>query len=241
MLIWIIIATVGVSLISIIGLFTLSLKEEFFNKTLLFLIALSVGALLGGAFLHLLPEAAEAGENIFIFVLFGIILFLLIEKLLHWRHCHDGKCEKHPVTYLTLIGDTIHNFIDGLIIAGAFLVNWKIGLITLAAIALHEIPQELGDFAILIYGGFTKKRALILNFLTALSSILGGIIGYFVLDKITFALPYILALAAGGFIYIALADLIPELHKEGSRNKQILLFLVVIFGMILMYLLRFFE
>lgn len=241
MLIWIIGSTVVVSLVSVLAALALSIKPNFLDKVIKMLIALSIGALLGGAFLHLLPEAVTETANPFLFVLVGIVLFMLIEKLLHWRHCHEGKCEKHPVTYLTLIGDTVHNFVDGIIIAGAFLADWRVGIIAVIAILLHEIPQELGDFAILVYGGFTKVRAIYLNFVTALTAILGGIVGYFFLDKVTNTLPYVLAIAAGGFIYVALADLIPELHHEKSRQKQILLFLVVIFGMMLMYLLRFFE
>jgi len=241
MLIWIILSTLGISLIAILAAVSLSFKDSLLDKLIKYLIALSIGALLGGAFLHLLPEAAEQKPSALTFALLGIVLFLVIEKVLHWRHCHEGHCEKHPFTYLVLIGDSVHNLIDGVIIAGAFLVDWKIGLITTVAIALHEIPQELGDFAILVYGGFTKKKALLLNFLSAITVIIGGVAGYFLFERIENWLPYILALAAGGFIYISLADLIPELHREKSRKKQVALFTIVIIGMILMYLLTFFE
>ena len=241
MLIWIILSTLGISLIAILAAVSLSFKDSLLDKLIKYLIALSIGALLGGAFLHLLPEAAGEKPSALTFALLGIVLFLVIEKVLHWRHCHDGHCEKHPFTYLVLIGDSVHNLIDGVIIAGAFLVDWKIGLITVVAIALHEIPQELGDFAILVYGGFTKKKALLINFLSAITVVIGGIAGYFLFERIENWLPYILALAAGGFIYISLADLIPELHREKSRRKQMALFAIVIIGMILMYMLTFFE
>jgi len=231
----IILSTSLVSLIAFIGILTLAFKEKLLEKILLGLVSLSAGALIGGAFLHLIPEAVELSENIFIYVLVGFVLFFLIEKILHWRHCHKGHCEVHTFAYMNLVGDAVHNFIDGLIIAAGYLVDLRLGIITTIAVALHEIPQEMGDFGVLIYGGFKKVNALFLNFLTALTAILGGIIGYFFLGteaSLTFLLPF----AAGGFIYIAASDLIPELRKE---KKVVANFLIFVLGIVMMYGIKF--
>ena len=193
---------------------------------------------MGGAFLHLIPEAVEEFEsfNIFLYVLVGFILFFLVEKLLHWRHCHKQHCSVHTFAYMNLVGDCVHNFIDGLIIAAGFITNIHLGIVTTLAVALHEIPQEIGDFGVLVYGGFKKTRALFLNFICALTAILGGIIGYFISANITeFLLPF----ASGGFIYIAATDLIPEIKKEVNIKSWIITFLVFLMGILIMYCVRF--
>ena len=243
MLIWILLSTIIISLLAFVGILTLALKEKLLNKIIHSLIALSIGALLGGAFIHLIPEAVEEldNENVFLYILGGFILFLLIEKILQWRHCHDDKCEIHSFTYMNLLGDGVHNLVDGLIIAAAFMVDIKVGLITCLAIALHEIPQEMGDFAVLIHGGFKKKKALLLNFFSALTVVIGGVIGYFFLDYIENSIPFIITIAAGGFIYIAASDLIPEMKKEISRKKSVINFFIVVLGILIMYGLKFFE
>lgn len=232
MLSWILISTFVISLISFIGIVILVLKEKLLDKILMLLIALSAGVLMGSAFLHLIPEAIS--ENVFIYVLVGFVLFFLIEKVLHWRHCHKGKCDIHTFVYMNLFGDVVHNFIDGLIIAASFIADINLGITTSIAIALHEIPQEIGDFGVLIYGGFSKMKALFLNFVIALTSVLGGVIGYyFLVDKFTmFLLPF----AAGGFIYIGASDLLPEIRKELDTKKAFLNFGMFILGIIIMYL-----
>lgn len=234
-LVSIIIATLVVSFISFVGVLTLVLREKVLDKLLIYLVALSAGALIGGAFLHLIPEAAEKTEGIqvFVFVILGFALFFLIEKILHWRHCHQGHCDVHTFAYMNLVGDFIHNFIDGLIIAASFIVNIPLGITTTIAIALHEIPQEIGDFGVLIYGGFKKMKALMLNFMIALTAVLGGIVGYFIsnVDSIAFLLPF----AAGGFIYIAASDLIPELKKEVDTKKSFAGFFMFLVGLSMMY------
>ena len=231
----ILISTFLVSLISFIGILFLLLKENLINKILMVLVSLSAGVLIGTAFLHLIPESLEKfNQNAFIYVLIGFSLFFLIEKILHWRHCHDAKCKIHSFAYMNLFGEAIHNFIDGLIIAASFITNFSLGISASLAIALHEIPQELSDFGVLIYGGFTKLKALFLNFLIALTAVAGGLIGYYFLSSelIKFLLPF----AAGGFIYIAASDLIPELRKELDIKKAFLNFGIFILGIILMYL-----
>jgi zinc and cadmium transporter len=235
-LIWILLATLFVSLISLIGIITISLKTRILKKILSFLIALSAGALLGGAFLHLIPEALENSTPIttFTFLLAGFILFLLIEKILHWRHCHDINCKVHTFAYMSLFGDAAHNFIDGLIIAVSFMTNIQLGLTTTLAVALHEIPQEIGDFGVLVHGGFSKIKALMYNFISALAAIVGGLIGF--LLPLNNMAQYLIPIAAGGFIYISASDLIPELRKETNIKKSMLNLLVFIIGITIMYL-----
>lgn len=239
-LIYIILTTFLISLGSLIGIFTLSINEKRLSKFLLFLISLSAGALMGGAFIHLLPEAAEKFKNgqMYLIVLFSFILFFFIEKIFHWRHCHKGLCDVHTFGYMNLFGDAIHNFIDGLAIASAFLIDIRLGIITSFAMALHEIPQEIGDFGVLLYSGFGKKKALIANFLVAFTAVLGGIIGYFLSLHIENMTMYLLPFTAGGFIYIAASDLMPEIRKEVSLKKSMISFGVFLLGVLIMYLVK---
>jgi len=240
-LIFIISSTFLISLASLIGVFTISIKEKVLSKFLLSLISLSAGALMGGAFLHLLPEAAEKlnNGNLYPLVLFSFVLFFLIEKLLHWRHCHKQNCDIHTFGYMNLFGDAVHNFIDGLVIASTFLIDIKLGVITSFAIALHEIPQEIGDFGVLLYSGFSRKKALISNFFVALTAVFGGIFGYFLSFQIENITSYLLPFAAGGFIYIAASDLMPEIRKETSLKKSLLSFGIFLVGILIMFLVKF--
>ncbi|OIO15092.1 ZIP family metal transporter [Candidatus Gottesmanbacteria bacterium CG11_big_fil_rev_8_21_14_0_20_37_11] len=240
-LIFIITANFLISLASLIGVFTISIKEKILSKFLLSLISLSAGALMGGAFLHLLPEASEKlnSGNMYQIVLFSFILFFLIEKLLHWRHCHKKNCDVHTFGYMNLFGDAVHNFIDGLVIAATFLTDIRLGIITSFAIALHEIPQEIGDFGVLLYSGFSRKKALFANFLVALTAVFGGIIGYFLSFQIENMTSYLLPFTAGGFIYIAASDLMPEIRKETSLRKSMLSFGVFLVGIAIMFLVKF--
>ena len=239
-LLYIIVVTFAIALIAFIGIFTLLLKEKLLNKILLILVSLSAGALMGGAFLHLIPEAVEKsqGTDIFLFVLVGFILFFVIEKVLHWRHCHKGKCDVHTFSYMNLVGDAIHNFIDGLILAASFVTSVELGLTTTIAIAAHEIPQEIGDFGVLIYGGFKKKKAIILNFIVALTIVIGGLIGYFISKSVESAVTFLLPFAAGGFIYIAATDLIPEIKKELDFKKYMATLIVFIIGILIMWFVK---
>jgi zinc and cadmium transporter len=239
-LLWIIISTFLISFIAIVGIFFLFLKEKLLEKILLILVALSAGALLGGAFLHLIPEAIEKFKNynIYLYILVGFILFFLVEKLLHWRHCHRAKCPVHTFGYINLLGDGVHNFIDGLIIAASFVANFNLGIITSLAVALHEIPQEIGDFGVLVYAGFKKTKALLLNYISALTVILGGIVGYFLSDFMKSSIGFLLPFAAGGFIYIAASDLIPELRKEQNWKISGGVFLTFLAGLGLMLLVK---
>ena len=185
-LISIILGTIFVSLLSLVGVLSLSIRDRLLKKTLIYLVSLSIGALLGGAFLHLIPEALDKiGYNfLFLYVLAGFLLFFIIEKLFHWRHCHEAECHVHTFAYMNLLGDSVHNFIDGIIIAASFIAGQSVGLVSLIAIAAHEIPQEISDFGVLLYAGLTKKKAILFNFLTALTAILGGLFGYFLFNYI---------------------------------------------------------
>jgi len=235
--IWALVASIIVSLISFVGIISLLLKKNLLDKILLLLISFSAGALIGGAFLHLIPEAVEkSGQNgVYLLVIVGFIAFFILEKYLHWRHCHKGKCEIHTFTYLNLIGDGAHNFIDGLIIGSAFVVNINFGIAASFAIIMHEIPQEIGDFGVLVYGGLSKNKALFYNFLSALTAILGTIIGFALANISDNFLKLLMPMAAGGFIYIASCDLIPELHKQQDIKKATLAMAVFILGVAFMY------
>jgi zinc and cadmium transporter len=239
-LVYIIISTTAISLASLAGIFFISLRGELLNKVILGLITFATGVLLGGAVFHLLPEAFESNVNAPLWVLIGILLFFILEKFLFWRHCHDTECNVHPVRYLNLIGDSVHNFIDGTVIAAAFVANIKLG-VTISFIALaHEIPQEIGDFGILVYGGFTKARALFYNLVSAMTCILGGVIAYFFATRVSNLTPVLIAFAAGNFLYMALVDLLPEFHKINTIKGSVLQFILFSSGIFFMWVLKFF-
>jgi len=228
-----------VSLISFIGVLTLAINDKIFRRIIFLLVAFSAGGLMGGAFLHLMPESLEVMEpiNAFMALLMGFTSFFLLERFLRWRHCHEEKCEVHPVTYLNLIGDGLHNFIDGVVIAASYLVDVHVGIVTTIAVAMHEVPQELGDFAVLVYGGFSKVKALFFNFASAVTAVAGAILGYFFIltpEVVTYVLPF----AAGNFLYIASSDLVPELHKEVDTKRSVQSFLMFLLGIILMYMFK---
>ncbi|MFH1364789.1 MAG: ZIP family metal transporter [Candidatus Aenigmatarchaeota archaeon] len=228
-----------VSLIALIGIVALSVNVEKLKSILIYLVSFSAGALFGDAFLHLLPHTVEEfgfTVNVSMYLLSGIILFFVLEKIVHWRHCHlpDTKDHVHPFAYTNLIGDALHNFIDGLIIAVSYLISIPVGIATTIAVILHEIPQEIGDFGVLIHAGFTRKRALFVNFLSAITAIIGAIIALsaaFMFENITV---FLVPLAAGGFIYIAGSDLIPELHKETRVSRSLGQLVLFLFGILVM-------
>jgi zinc and cadmium transporter len=230
-LLLIILATLINGLIAFIGALSLFLNENLLKRVILILVAFSAGALLAGGLMHLLAEAIEMMEMdiAFMTLLSGFSIFFVLERFLHWHHCHEGHCDVHAFSYLILIGDSIHNFIDGLIIAASFIISVPFGVVTTALIIGHEIPQELGDFGILVYGGMKKKRALLFNFASQLISVMGGVVGFFMSGLGNFT-PSLLAFAAGGFIYIAASDLIPELHKETDMKKVVISFVFFIIG-----------
>ena len=228
-----------VSLLSFVGILTLSFKAKKLKNILIYMISFSAGALLGNAFLHLLPEVVEeVGFQFYIslYVLTGIAFSFVVEKVIHWRHCHipHEKGHHHPFALMNLFGDGVHNFIDGLIIGASYLVSIPVGIATTIAIILHEIPQEIADFGVLLHGGFTKAKALLVNFLTALTAVLGTVVALILGGTVQNITVFLVPFAAGGFIYIASADLIPELHKEVKVGKSLLQFLAFVLGVLVM-------
>jgi zinc and cadmium transporter len=230
-LLLIILATVINGFVAFVGAFSLFLREKMLKRILLVLVAFSAGALLSGGMLHLLAESIEmiGADSSFIICLFGFSLFFIIERFLHWHHCHEGECDVHSFTYMILLGDGVHNFIDGLVIAASFFVSVPFGVLTTILIIGHEIPQELGDFGALVHGGFEKKKALLFNFGSQLTAVLGGLVGFMLGGQAWFT-PFLLPFAAGGFFYIAASDLVPELHKESNIRKSFVYFLFFLLG-----------
>ncbi|MBU3904651.1 MAG: ZIP family metal transporter [Nanoarchaeota archaeon] len=231
-----------VSIISLIGIFTIYMKVEKIKEITSFLVSFAVGALLGDAFIHLIPEVGETlgfGLKSSLLFLTGIFVFFILEKFISWRHCHVPTCKTHPhpVGLMNIIGDGVHNFIDGTLIAGSYMISIPLGISTTIAILLHEIPQEIGDFGILIHAGYTKRKALLLNFVTALSALLGAVLTLLVGSKFIGLNEMLIPIAAGGFIYIAAADLIPELHKETKPTKSLIQLLIMLLGIGIMVLL----
>lgn len=208
----------GISLLSLSGAFALLVRQQAFRRAVLVMISFSVGALLGDVFLHILPELAEDGgitPGLSMLILGGIAGFFILEKFLHWHHAHIASEDViHPVAITNLVGDAIHNFVDGAIIAGAFLVDPALGVTTAIAVALHEIPQEIGDLGILVHAGLSLRKALLVNFASALASMLGAAITLALAGSVEGLERVMLAITAGGFVYIAGADLIPELQRE---------------------------
>ncbi len=238
-LVLILASVAAVSLVSFIGVLFVGLKEAFIQRILMVLVGFSSGSLIGAAFIDLLPEALEeTGEVMFYYVIVGIVFFFAMEKFLYWRHCHDGKCEVHMFAYLNLIGDGVHNFIDGITIAASFLVSSPLGFAITLAVVFHEIPQELGDFGVLIYSGFGKKKALTYNFICALTAVGGSLVTYYLASSIQGVAHALVPFAAGGFIYIAATDLMPELHKRTQGKESLIQLLTIITGIGLMYALK---
>ncbi|MBW3015659.1 ZIP family metal transporter [Candidatus Woesearchaeota archaeon] len=235
-----------VSLIAFVGLFTLSMKLEKLKKIIFFLVSFAAGALLGDAFIHLIPEAYEEfgiSLSISLYFLSGILLFFILEKFIHWRHCHvpTSKEHPHPFAVMNLVGDMFHNFIDGMVIAGSYLMSIPLGVSTTIAVVLHEIPQEIGDFGVLIHGGFTRAKALLYNFLIALTAVLGAVVVLLIGNIYEGITMFLLPFTAGGFIYVAGSDLIPELHRECAPSKSLLQLFGLILGISVMLLMLLLE
>jgi len=233
---WIILMTLINGVIALVGAFSLLISKKSLKKITILLVSFSIGALLGGAFFHLIPEAIEELSIVKTFAIgfLGIIVFHSVEKFLHWHHCHKhGECKEHPYTRLILYGDSIHNFIDGLIIASSFIISIPLGILTSLLIIAHELPQEIGDFGVLIHGGLSRKKALFYNFISQLTAVLGGILGFFFLGIKEYAI-YLLPFAAGGFLYIAIGDLFPEVFKEKSIKRVIINIIAIILGLALL-------
>lgn len=239
------IALTLISALSLVGAVTLTIAPDQLRRGLIILVAFAAGALLGDAFVHILPEVAES-ENGFdltasLSLVLGVVVFFVLEKVLHWHHSHLPAEEVlHPVAAMNLVGDGLHNFIDGAIVAAAFTVSPQLGIATAVAVALHEIPQELGDFGILVHAGLTPRRALFLNFATGVMAILGGAVALLLGSVAAIERP-LLPFTAGAFVYIASTDLIPELHKEPEPIKSTIQVIALVAGVATMVALRVLE
>ena len=234
---WLLIFSFFGSVFCLIGGIFLLWRQKLAKKIAIYLISFAAGALLGAAFLHMLPEAVgKEGSSILIYTLMGILVMFVLEKFLLWYHCHNKKCPVHGFAYTILIGDGVHNFIDGIIIGASFLINIPLGIITALAVAVHEIPQEIGDFGVLIHAGWKRKKVLFYNLLMALATPVAAILVYFSSSFFNNALVPLIAFAAGNFIYIASSDLIPEIHKHYSPGKAVLQTLCLGLGILLIWL-----
>ena len=240
----ILIATGIISVLSLSGSVFLFLRKHILDKLAIFLVAFAAGALMGTAFLHLLPQAVEImdGEGAFVYILIGFTIFFFLENILHWHHSHRDDSTPHAqLGTLSLLGDGAHNFLDGIIIATAFFIDARLGIATTTAIAFHEIPQEMAEYGVLIYAGFSRARALVFNFLSASTVIMGGIVGYLLQDIIGSWVTIIIFFAVGTFLYLAASDFVPEIKKEQGLKKSLTLLSVFAAGIMLMWLFTFIE
>jgi len=255
-LLYSILAGFTIAFVPLIFIVILYWKEKILNDMLLLLVALSAGTMIGGGFLHLLPEAIEGGlhgrsghgavtaanllggkiESVFMFVIIGFIIFYITEKVLNCQQFYKNGEDGNTFHYMTIIGSGIHIFIDGVIIAASFVISTRIGVITFLMIISHEIPKKVGEFAVLVYGGFKNKKALIINFVTSLPIIIGVLVGFIISMSVEVATGVLLPIAAGGFIYIGATDLLPEVMKGGEVRQTILIFEFFILGILIMWL-----
>ena len=233
-------ASISVSLVALIGALFLYWEKLTTEKTAAYLLSFAAGTMLAVSFLDLLPEAVEGaaeGTNVFMPVLLGIVVFFFLERFVLWFHHHDETHGMNPSAVLILLGDSLHNFIDGIAIAAAFLVSPGLGLATTLAIAAHEVPQEIADFSVLVHGGMKKGRALLLNFISGLTALAGAVLGFYFLEGLEGLLPISLAFTAGMFIYIACSDLIPEIHKSAEKQRSWTQFLPFLLGIATLWIL----
>jgi len=243
-----IVSVLVVSVISLIGIFTLTLKKGFLQKILLYMVSFAVGGLLGDAFIHLMPAAFDKFRHHLaasLLIVAGMMLFFVLEKFVRWRHCHLPTSENHPhpVVFMNLIGDAVHNFFDGVVIGASYAISLPLGLTTTLAVVLHEIPSEIGDFGILVYGGLTIKKALLFNFLTALTAFAGAIASLLIGPHLQGYSEAMLPITAGGFLYIAGSDLVPELQQgcEVKASESLIQLCFILLGIGLMALMILLE
>jgi len=230
-----------VSLLSLVGLATVSFSEKTLRQVIFIMVGLATGGLFGDAFLHILPESLADPKqrlNVSLYILAGIFAFFVLEKFLLWRHEHTPESTIRPVGYMNLLADAIHNSMDGMIIGASYLVSLPIGIATTLAVICHEIPHELGNFFVLLYAGFSRRRALLFNFLSAIFAVLGTVLSLLIGSRIQGFATFMLPFAAGGFIYIAGSDLLPELHKETHPLKSAAQLIAMVTGVGLMLLLK---
>lgn len=240
MLFEILLSTLLVSLLSLTGVLLLSMNKKTMDTLVFVILSFATGSLFAAAFFDLFPEALEALDSRMVFgiALGAIVVFFILERIIHWHHeHHDHTKHEKPVAYLVLVGDSIHNFFDGVAISASFLASPALGIATTLAIMLHEIPQELSDFTLLIYGGFSTKKALFFNLLSGLFAVIGAVAFFYLAGSVEKLQFYGLAFAAGGFLYIAGTDLLPELHREEKKMKSVTQLVAMLAGIVIMWLL----
>jgi zinc and cadmium transporter len=237
---WILAGGVLMSVIALIGSVTLLLEESTLDRVIMPLVAFAAGSLLGGAFFHMLPAAMQGAPGdltVFLWVSVGFAVFFALEQFLHWHHCHRAASDcKKPLTYLILLGDGLHNFLGGLGVAGVFLIDSRLGIAAWLAAAAHEVPQELGDFGVLIHGGWKKGTALLLNLLSGLTFLAGGLVAYGASARIE--VDFLVPFAAGNFIYIAASDLVPEVNRHHDVGANVVHFGSFVAGIALLWAIR---
>lgn len=233
---WILLSGLAMSAIALVGAVALLLRETTLQRLLLPLVSFAAGSLMGGALFHIIPASllVMPAMTTFGYVALGFLLFFGLEQLLHWRQGRRGVADgKQPVTILILLGDGLHNFLGGLAIAGVFLVDIRLGIAAWLAAAAHEVPQELGDFAVLVRGGWTKRTALLLNFASGLTFPVGGLLAYGLSSHLD--LHWLPPLAAGNFLYIGASDLIPQVNDARASHSYLLLFVMFATGLVLLF------
>jgi len=237
---WIVASGLGMSAIALVGSFTLLLQKSTLDRIVMPLVAFAAGSLLGGAFFHMLPAASQSiadPVSMYVWTLAGFTAFFALEQFLHWHHCHRAASDcKEPLTYLILVGDGLHNFLGGLGVGALFLTDVRLGIAAWLAAAAHEIPQELGDFGVLIHGGWGRRKALLFNLVSGLTFLVGGITAWMAFPK--FEISFLVPFAAGNFIYIGASDLVPEVNKHRDLFTNIIYFLCFVAGLGLLWLLR---
>lgn len=236
---WILGSGLLMSAIALLGSITLILSKKTFDRILLPLVAFAAGSLIGGALFHMLPVALEQIGNthlVFLYVAAGFITFLALEQFMNWHHCHKRLTDsKEPVTYLILIADGLHNFIGGLAVGGTFMVDIQLGIFTWIAAAAHEVPQELGDFGVLVNGGWGKRKALLFNVISGLTFLAGGLVVYFASAELEINTDFLIPFGAGNFLYIGASDLIPQVNKEETIKGNIIHYSSFVIGLSLLY------
>lgn len=237
---WIVASGLAMSAIALVGGLTLVLPERVREVLMVPLVALAAGSLVGGALLHMMPEAVArhgAGIEPFAWVMAGFVTFFVLEQGMHWHHCHraSARC-REPLTYLILLGDGLHNFLGGMAVAGAFLTDLRLGITTWLAAAAHEIPQELGDFAVLVHGGWPRTRALVYNGLSALTFLVGGVVAWSASSRMDIS--WLLPFAAGNFLYIGASDLVPEINRHDNLRDNVVHFVAFVGGIAIIHAVR---
>ncbi len=237
---WIVLTGFGMSAIALVGSITVFMKKTMLERVVMPLVAFAAGSLLGGAFFHMLPAASESIADpalTYLWTLTGFTVFFALEQFLHWHHCHRAASGcKEPLTYLILIGDGLHNFLGGLGVGAVFLTDIRLGVAAWLAAAAHEIPQELGDFGVLIHGGWSRRKALLFNLLSGLTFLVGGVTAW--MASATLEISFLVPFAAGNFIYIGASDLVPEVNKHTDPITNIIHFLCFVAGLGLLWLMR---